>query len=309
MPTVKLIHSSGICMQVGDVREAQSIRRALGVGLTILGYYYEKKWAFAPLPHGYILGIKGTELQEGSNWMEKHEFPKNSKVLKTNDERGRPYVLISVNDGYVPARLDADPELKDWATLASTIKVVFDEKCRPHPVCEEIDYEKHGFQLLRNRFWWPISLQVEKKSYIDQALKKVCQTIQLNAKSVLKDLPSSVVIINNSILALSSEIYDIIELLNRERRLAPLGEREDQQFYEKLLNFLTSSYERYDGSSIQDKVDYLRELNGELIKKVRENYQQFRDEDETKENEEILFRKELSWQLIDLCLCTGQKIS
>jgi len=72
--------------------------------------------------------------------------------FKREGSNGRTFVMIPANQGYVPVRHGGDPLTGDWlAPVAQNIhKIVFDTHGWRHPSYPDVDYEKHGFQSVRD---------------------------------------------------------------------------------------------------------------------------------------------------------------
>ncbi len=77
------------------------------------------------------------------------------KVLR--DVKGKRYVLVRANEGYVPVRhgTDPDPRLRNWIGALPHVQIVYDSARFRHPAVEGIDYSSHGFRLY-GKSWWPI---------------------------------------------------------------------------------------------------------------------------------------------------------
>lgn len=77
------------------------------------------------------------------------------KLLR--DSKGRRYVLVRANEGYVPVRhgTDPDPRLKNWISTTPNVRIVYDSARYRHPAIEGLDYSSHGFRLY-GKSWWPI---------------------------------------------------------------------------------------------------------------------------------------------------------
>lgn len=96
-----------------------------------------------------------------SNFPRDREPPEYTPFM---DKKGRKFLLVQANGGYIPVRHGTDPVLGNWLSPNSQVKIVYDSKGFRHPALD-IDYTIMGMKLFQGRIWWPRFSGPFKHSY------------------------------------------------------------------------------------------------------------------------------------------------
>ncbi len=259
---ITIAHNIGdIPMCVGDMN--RNAFQNYGPGILLLGYVNSSsgKWAYAPDEFGRVIDVDGKTLKNSKTWTRVHEVAKSTGLIEAQDAKERKYQLIAANEGYVPARMDDDPQLQGWSDLNSEIHAIFDRDNIPHPACEQLDYTKHGFTLHTNKVWWPI----DNPPYVEASAKEQLRIAKQNLPDATSTLSPKTQQLDQTVdlFSLSSEILTFTNLLNA--LYATLDQEKipsdiPTKIYVQIAKATLTVHKNYEKLPIEKKLQYLTRL-------------------------------------------------